>query len=68
MNESTARSPWWSHLLFVAVGLGLWFWTRGMMRDLQRYFDGQTKPHEFGIGSFNRVPSGPRLFCLRFKI
>ena len=25
-------------------------------------------PHAVGIGSFNRVPSGPRLFYLKFRI
>ena len=35
MNESTVRSPWWSHVLFVAIGLGLWFWTQNLIGEQQ---------------------------------
>lgn len=35
MTESTARSPWWSHLLFVIIGLGLWFWTQNLIGEQQ---------------------------------
>lgn len=26
-------SPWWSHALFVVVGLGLWFWTQNLIGE-----------------------------------
>ena len=29
---------------------------------------GDAIPHAVGTGSFNRVPSGPRLFYLKFRI
>lgn len=35
MNTSVAHSPWWSHLLFVAAGLGLWFWTQNLIGEQQ---------------------------------
>jgi len=25
------KSPWWSHALFVVIGLGLWFWTQNLI-------------------------------------
>lgn len=33
MNESAARSPWWSHALLVVIGLGLWFWTQNLIGE-----------------------------------
>ena len=35
MIESTENSPWWSHALFVAVGLGLWCWTQNLIGEQQ---------------------------------
>jgi hypothetical protein len=33
MSESRPGAPWWSHAIFVVVGLGLWFWTQNLIGE-----------------------------------
>ncbi len=35
MNKSKPSAPWWSHAIFVVVGLGLWFWTQNLIGEQQ---------------------------------
>lgn len=39
METTVKHAPWWSHTLFVIVGLGLWFWTQNLIGE---------RPHQPG--------------------
>ena len=55
MPESPVRTDWWIRLLFVAVALGLWFWTQNLIGE---------QHHETGsIGdTVHRVLAVPNLY------